>query len=74
MNIPKISYTRFFPKLTDRLPSRCLTRREETALSRFHTAHSHVVTYLLLLNEEDEINVPMALSVFLDHWGGMGPT
>ena len=41
---------KILPKLTERLPS-CLTRREETVLSRLHIGHSHV-THLFLLKGE----------------------
>ena len=34
--------------MTDRLPSRCLTRREETALSRLHTGRSHIKSFILV--------------------------
>ena len=33
---PRNKLHRMLAKLADRLPSRCLTRREETALSRLH--------------------------------------
>ena len=48
---PRNKLHKILPKLTDRLRSRCLTRREETALSRLHIGHSHV-THLFLLKEE----------------------
>ena len=44
-------FEKILPKLTDRLPSRCLTRREETALSRLHIGHSHVTGLFLLKGE-----------------------
>ena len=43
---------KILPKLADRLPSRCFTRREETALSRLHIGHSHVTHLFLLKGEE----------------------
>ena len=44
------------PKLNERRPSRCLTRREETAssLSRLHIGHSHVTQLFLLKGAREE--------------------
>ena len=56
-------------KLTDRLPSRCLTRREETALSRLYIGHSHVAHLFLLKGEEPHLCVscdePLSLEYIL---------
>ena len=48
---PKNKLHKIVSTLTDRLPSRCLIRREETALSRLHVGHSRV-THLFLLKGE----------------------
>ena len=46
---PEYKWHKILPKLTDQLPSRCFTRREDTALSRSHIGHSHGI-HLFLMN------------------------
>ena len=46
---PEYQLHKILPILTDQLPSRCFTRREDTALSRSHIGHSHDI-YLFLMN------------------------
>ena len=56
------------PTLTDRLPSRCLTRQEETALSHLHIiGHSYLTHLFLLKGEEPPVCVSCDELLSLEH-------
>ena len=65
--ISQKQFTKILPKLTDRLPSRCLTRREETALSRLHIGQSHAIHLFLLKGEEPPFCVCCNKPLSLEH-------
>ena len=64
---PKNKFHKILPKLTDRLPSLCLTRRKETALSRLRIGHSHVTQLFLLKGEGPPFCVSYDELLSLEH-------
>ena len=64
---PENKLHKILPKLTDRLPSHCLTSREETALYRLHTGHSYVTILFIVEGEEAPFCVTRGEPLSLEH-------